>query len=288
MSQVQQNPLETFLRSIGDLQEGTIDIARKTLGDGKESLQVSLGRRNLLGEAPRDPVKLPSPRRCHKFNDIEGFAEYLAKYGGENTVVFVDVTQSRMQAVMDEKSERGFEVVEFTPAIHPVFRPWLDLIMGDEKGQVPMRDFVAFIAQNRRCISEPNGKVLLAMVSQVRMSREVELHQGEGRNCLNGMLIHTRVTGGSANDRTVALEFPDEFTIKSPIYVGTEVTDLVIDLSLTGTEQAGVVVLLSASDLIEKQLVAFEWMENVLRSKCQKVTIASGMVGHQPWETIRC
>lgn len=290
--QGKDNTLATLLRAAPEGQETLIEVAQEMLlnvkgeATGEKKITVALQRRKMNEEAPAEPVRAPSPKRRHCFFDIDGFGDYLKRFGGEDTLVLSNPEASMMTVVLDERATDGYELIAFKPQIHPVFRPWENLLNVGKP--VPIREFVDFISNNRRIIANPNGRDLLMSLMQVRMSREVELHQGEGSKSLNGILVRTNVTGGgTGGSQTSYVDLPETITIKTPIYLGTGITELEIDLIVGGNEQTGVVVRVSAGDLLQKRVEQFELMFNTLRGLLPKVTLGSGDVNHMAWEYLK-
>lgn len=273
--------LDEVLRQTQRGRESIIDLAQETLDDGTKKISLALGQRRLNPEPPPIPIKAPSPKRQHSFYDIAGFIAYLTKFGSENTVVLANPLEERISAILNENSSIGFEVVVFTPQVHPIFAPWNDLLVNGES--LKIKEFVEFLANNRRSVASPNGRELLLTLSQIRMSKNVELWQGTGKHSLNGLKVETSIAG---TNKTEPVELPDSIVIQSPIYLGTDVVNIEIDLNLNGTIEHGVVVSLAAGDLIEKRAELFEKMLATAVEKLQKVTVAMGEPNTAPWEVL--
>ena len=106
---------------------------------------------------PRRLQSKPPARAAHVFYDVTGFADYIAKFGSANTVILSSPVEGKMQAILDETSETGFELVTLQAVQHPLFTPWSALFSGEP---ISIKEFAEFVACNRRVISEPNGKDL--------------------------------------------------------------------------------------------------------------------------------
>ena len=52
-----------------------------------------------------------------------------------------------MQAILDETSETGFELVTLQAVQHPLFTPWSALFSGEP---ISIKEFAEFVACNRR------------------------------------------------------------------------------------------------------------------------------------------
>jgi hypothetical protein len=265
--------------------ETILDIARDTLPDGQKKISLAIGNRKLNNEQPPDPVKAPSPRRAHTFHDVLGFADYINKYGSETTVVLADPEQEIMQAVINEKADRGFEVLTFKPLSHPLFEPWEQLL--ENAAPSPIRAFVDFVARNRRTIIEPDGRELLLLMSQIRVSRKVEIAQGEKTHSINGVMVESNVQGTNAKNELV--ELPEVIQVRVPIYAATDPRVFEVDVTVIGTEDRGAMVRVVAGDLINAKTALFEGFIGEVRelTKDTKITLGLGKVAHAEWPTLR-
>jgi hypothetical protein len=150
--------VKDVLRNIPTGNETVFDLAREVGGDGKEPKTVlTVVNRRVNPEPPPQPVKSPSPRRQHEFYDVAGFVAYLAKYGSGTTVVQADPQSETVTAIMDNAAKDGFEIITFRPQIHPIFKPWKDMVeLGEdeepEEKYKPIRQMVDFLSENRRAI----------------------------------------------------------------------------------------------------------------------------------------
>lgn len=275
-------PIEKLLRQVNPGNETAIDVVEKLLEDGSKHVILSVQQRRLNPEAIPAPVRAPSAKRTHFFYDPAGFAQYLAKYGTDSTVVLADPNEEGMTAVLNEAAEDGFENLMFKPQTHPLFQPWEELL--DAGGVLPIKDFVDFVSRNRRAITNPHSRELMLVLSQVRMSREVELYQGDRNNSTNGVLVKTSVQG---NNTSEYVDIPETITISVPIYVGTSAVDMEIDLTVGGNEQRGVIVKLSTGDVLAKKAQLFDAMVADLRTALPAATVTTGRVAYGAWEYLK-
>lgn len=285
--------LKDLLRSVVPGQETAIDVSRELLGDdGKDGRRIVLAvqQRRLNAEPTPDPIREPSPRRTHEFFDVDGFTQYLKKFGGESTVILADPIRQRVSAVLDERAERGFEVLVFSPLVHPLFAPWAKALGSSEAGpggpastQMPLKEFLRFVAENRRQIVAPEGRALALLLSQVRMSRKIELAQGFGAQCLNGLMVETAIQG-QAGARMEPVELPETLVVECPLYVATAARTMEIDLALEGDVDQGVLVTLSSGDLPVVRVAAFEEMLEIVRREVgDEMTVGLGSPRHGDW-----
>jgi hypothetical protein len=274
--------IDHLIRTVPPGKESAIDVADKLLEDGRTQRTLVITSRNVNPEPPVAPVKSPSPKRSHIVYDIEGFRDYLAKFGSENTVVFADPGNGEMTAIIDELAATGFEAIKFIPQIHPIFAPWNTAL--SVVGGIKIKDFVDFLANNRRAIVEPPGRELVFLLSQVRLSRKVEIHQGDRSTSVNGILVETSIQGKTEND---FVEVPETIKVHSPIYLNTDIQHVEIDITLGGNEQTGVVVKLSAGDLIQKKSDLFDQMLVQLKNGLKEgITVTTGHPAHTDWKTL--
>lgn len=245
-------------------------------GEDKGATKLLIEQRRLLPEEPRPPKRAESQARGHVFYEIEGFIAYLKKYGGDKTVIFADPQAGIVQATIDETSDKGREVLVFTPMLHPQWRPWDNLIA---KSKISLQEFLEHCSNNRRGISSPNARDLVLMFSQVSACSKVEVMQGQGKNSINGVMIKTEIKGA---ENSTFEELPDALVLDLPIYVGTQPTKIEIDLTLSARPGEGVNVTLAAGDLLEAKYRIFQAMF-VKFKDLDKATVTMGKVHQQDW-----
>lgn len=273
--------IKDLLRGVLPGNETTFDVARDVLEDGTNKSVLTVIQRRVNPEPPVDPIKAPSPRRSHCFHHLDGFIAYLKRFGGENTVVLADVERETITAILDEQADRGFECVQFTPQIHPLFAPW-NAILGKLQR---LRTFVDFLAENRRAVTAPIGKDLVRTMSQVKVSRKLDLHQGFGKNSINGVMVELNISGQAKES---LVELPDEIVLTVPLYVAMSPVELTLDLTLDATEELGVVVKLTSSDLLEQRTGAFtQFIEKIEFELGSSYTVGLGRPQYAPWDVLR-
>ncbi|OQB78736.1 MAG: hypothetical protein BWX88_05101 [Planctomycetes bacterium ADurb.Bin126] len=277
--------LADFLREVAKGTENALGVSEQVLRDqdGKElgkHVRISMENRTLRGEPPTEPERAESPARAHIFHGVAGLVEYLAKYKGTDTVVFADAADGQMAAVLDERAERGVEVLTLKPQIDPLFAPWMDLLGA---GEVPINDFAEFILKNRRAVCEPNGKVLALLFSQVRAAVNITLQKGRGRKAINGIVMQTEIQGETATD---PVDLPDEIIIECPLFVDTPPRKIAIDLLVSVSKDddgdPNLVVTATSSELAQARMDAFAEMVTTVRS-LEGVVVAMGSPAHRPW-----
>lgn len=273
--------LEDFIRRVNVGNENALQISQHLLSDGTKCVVLDLQNRRLQDEPPLDPKRSESPRRAHTFHAAAGFSDYIRAYKSDHTVILADVHGQTVSAIINERAEKGFEIIRLTPVVHPSFAPWAGLLGK----KVTIEEFSEFVLANRRVINNPMGKELAMIFSQVRAATSVTLQQGRGtaRRAVNGLVVETVIQ----SERTAELvDLPDTVSIYVPLYVGTDPVCLEIDLTVSvvsvGNEQR-VVVTCTSADLIEKRTQAFESIVAGL-SAIEGVTVAMGVPDHDEWD----
>lgn len=273
--------LEDFLRNVQKGQENVIDISKAVLPDGKDAVVVCLGSRTLQPKPPKPPLRAESPRRSHLFHAMEGFCAYLKDVKTEHTIVFADVAAGEFSAVIDDRAEKGFEVVYMIPQVHPLWGPWKRIIGRSQN----VKDFAKVLLENRRQLVGERAKELIADFSQVRAASEVTLETGTGKDCVNGLLIRTKIQG-ARNADSDTFDLPDSFIVQAPLFVGLEPQDIEIDIMLEPADPAGVsgvVATLTSADATTKAIEAFETMCQQVKAEVEGVVIAMGKPEHESW-----
>jgi len=280
--------IKDLLKQVVAGNETAIEFAQNVLGDGTKAITVKLNGRQVNPEPPELPVLNRSPRRLHQFQGIDGFIAYLKKFGGADTVVLADVSSETMSAVLDENAKVGFEIIAFKPVLHPVFAPFA-AILG--KAQ-PLRAMVDFLSSNRTAISallvnnEPQGtgRDLVRVLSQIKVSRGVEMWQGQGASSINGLKVTLNIAGES-KERT--LEMPEQILVDAPLYVSDAKRQFTLDVLVDADEKDGVTVKLTSGDLIQQRTEAFEgYCERLTKELAGTCTVGLGQPAYSHWETL--
>ncbi|MBN1345994.1 MAG: DUF2303 family protein [Phycisphaerae bacterium] len=265
--------IEEFIRRIQRGQENALTIAHEEAQDGQKATRVILEQRE---QPPLEPIRAESQPRAHQFHSVEGFMAYLGKYKTEHTVVLADVENGMFEAVIDEVTEKGREVITFTPIIHPLFQPWLG-VLGK---MIPLAELTTFLMANRRLIVEPDGRELALMLQQVRASTTVTLHRGRGAKAINGLICETEIKGQRNSE---PVDLPETIKLQTPIYVGTDDVEVEADLVLDvvgGGEH--VVATLTSADVERAKFEAFETMVAVLQG-IEGAVVSLGSANYVEW-----
>jgi len=276
------NALETLLRNIEEGHESVLDITRATDADGKPLTTVELRRRAIQPELKPEPRLAISPPRAHTFLTAYAFTRYLEKYGSpENTVVLLDPVGKIGHGVLDELTERGREVVRLQPTYNPGFAPWAALI---DAGRVEITQFCEFLMANRRVVTDPDGKTLALLLSQVRISHGITIHRGRGARAINGLVCETTIAGEKQEE---TVELPDSLTLETPIFLGTDTQKIEVDLTLSATRDGDVSVLVSSADLALATLKTFDAMADAIgETLAGRATVLTGQFFEGTWKTL--
>jgi hypothetical protein len=283
--------IEEFIRNVGRGQENVVDVCKEMLADGKhDRVTVALQNRVLQPEPPAAPAKRESPRRCHVFHDVGGFAAYLVKYKTANTVILADVANLAITATLDEKAANGFEVIQLKPAVHPLFAPWQDLLAkarsddASDAADEPMTvgAFCEFVMTNRRAVVAPDARELVLTLSQVRASKKITIDRGKGMKSLNGVVIETLIQGASKDEH---VELPDSLTLNVPLFVRTSPKQIEIDL-LAVAGDTNVYMKAVSADVDTARVEAFEEMLAECR-KIEGVIVGTGSPATMAWDYLK-
>jgi energy-converting hydrogenase Eha subunit C len=227
------------------------------------------------------PLRAESPRRGHRFFEIETFGAYLKVYGCAGTVLFANPASGVIEAVLDDTAKGGFEVCTFTPMPHPSWLPWEALL---SKGVLPLAGFADFVQDNRRAIIEPLGRELAMMLSQVKACEKVEIYLGRGRDTMNGMIVTSKIQGQSKDE---AIDLPEMLTISLPLFVKSNPIDIEVDIMLA-VVNGGVVVRVSSSDVLDAKVAMFARFFDTLKPIADEthMTLTMGQAQHNAWQYV--
>jgi hypothetical protein len=266
----QKDLINGFLDMASLVERRSVDVAQDLVGDKKD---VKVTFQTKLTE----PTRAESPRRCHVFNTVDGFADYLQRFGSHDIVILADPQTGYASACLDETATQGFEVVHFRPIVHPFWGPWLERL-GEYDD---IRSFAEFVSCQRHVIVSPDPKALFMVLSQVRLCKRVTVESGIGAKSLNGIMVETEVSGNSVKAR---VDLPDEIKLCTPIYWGAEPSEIVVDMIVRAND--GVDVKLVSSDADRKRVEAIEGMMGSLVAKLPEAVVTFGAVDHAPWKYI--
>jgi hypothetical protein len=188
---------------------------------------LTIERRKLQPEQPKEPQRALTPARRHVFYAIDGFVAYLRRYGSDQTVLYADGLTRTVHAVLNEKAERGVETVVLELMPHPLAQPWMDLM---QKPPLPIKDFVDFLRAHRRAIISPPGREFVLLLSQIKMAQEVTVLEGSGRTTINGVLVKTMIQGQQQSDE---IDLPDVVGLRLPLFVGGAPVTVELDLVIS-------------------------------------------------------
>ncbi|XZE18784.1 DUF2303 family protein [Pirellulaceae bacterium SH449] len=265
-----------LLRRVSSEQETVFDISEK---NGVRRVEVV--RRKALPETRREDLPLARAQaRAHVFHDIDTFSDYCCREceDGES-VGLADVDSETITVVLDESKDRGRESVSFAAKIHPLFKPWLDLLGKP----IPVIDFSIFAQKYRRSIKKPDGREVALMFSQIKLAKAVEINRGVGKRALNGIMVHTEISGSKQD---ALLELPEEIHLHCPVYIGAEPQDIVLDVLVTEGREDQVVVYLTSPEIEAVRIKAFESFVEYLQGNCEHIIIGLGKIESKKWETV--
>jgi len=274
MEETPIDALNGFIEQVDRRNWRSLDVAREVL-EGKDHLTVT------FKQEPIVPVRMESPARAHRFWSVEGFTQYLQKYATADLVVLGDVDRALIAAVLNEQAEGGFEVVTFSPLMHPFWKPWAVLL--DKLVPLPIRDFAKFVVAQRHVIAEPDPETLALTLAQVRVSKKVEMQTGFGVQSINGIMVETSIQGQKAQMEPVAL--PTRITLDCPMFIQRPNVRIEIDL-IVDLEGDKVVVDLVSGDAEAKAIAAFTEMIDEMRAALPDAKVALGRVEHEDWRYI--
>lgn len=271
-----------------------VERGRENVFEVLESLENAGSKKLVLSSPIIVPERQESPPRAHHFHEINGFVKYLGAFGGEKPLVLVDVKSKRISAVLNEKADKGFEVVFMKPVYHPLVEPWIGLLTESDtysktkRSTLALDDFIDFLAVNSGCIIEPIPVELKWVLSQLKASTGTELFKGEvskGRKeSTNGLIVKTKIEG--IDDKGIPVEIPEQIKIKVPLFICGEEMDLTFDIVLTVVKEE-IVVKIVSSDLEVQTINAFNDMLEQLKTLGENLIITYGRPEYSNWQYVK-
>lgn len=270
--------LKDLVRNVVDGTETVFDVIQEVGDGGETGTRVSVGYKALLPE-PLRPVKADAQARNHKFHSLDQFSEYLEREAcAETSIVLADFDRRYIVAVLDESDERDRELVSFEAKTHPLFKPW-EALIGKA---IPVLEFALHVMQYRNGVEQPDGRELALMFSQIKASKRVVKHVGIGPKSLNGVVVEMKI-GSEVKETEV--ELPESVTIDVPLFLSTDPQQLQLDLLVTERGDGELVVFVTAPELEEVRVKAFEQMVRSVREQTG-MCVGLGVIDHRPFRTL--
>lgn len=234
-----QNVVADFLKNVGHLENNALTVSSTLLANGNKEVKLDLARSKLM------PEKMASPRRCHRFYDVHGFSLYVAANKSDATVVLADVTNEKIEAVLDDKAKKGFEVIELVPAIFPAFKMLTQML----NRQLPIQDFARLAMRNRRVLgdTEQEGKQFAMLMQQLTVATKIKACVGVGKKTVNGVMCTTEVKAGAGDENLI--ELPDTVSANVALYVNRPEQKFDIDLTVLATTHGEVDIVADGPEL---------------------------------------
>ncbi len=251
----------------------TVDVAEQVL-DGKTARVITLRK-----EPPPLPLRLESPARAHTCFTLQGFADYVKKYGAANDIVVLcDPAAGTFTAVLDEKAAKGFERITFKPQVHPFWAAWKALL-----GKATwIADFATFLTANKHTLAVNNANDFIDPFRQICMSKKTDIQAGNGAKSMNGVMVETEIKGIQNKER---VDLPERIPLNLPMFVGFPNMDIVVDMMIrTGKDEGSVMVVLTSSDAEAQALKAMTDMVGTLATELPRAVVTMGQVAYRDWE----
>jgi hypothetical protein len=273
-----ENEMAPSLTQVRDLAVAVPPLNQETVFDLAAAVEKA-GRHVSISHKVNPPVRMESLRRAHGFHDLPGFVAYLEKFGVPGKIVVLVGNDGNMTACLNEDEPRGRETVHFVPSAHPALASWLPgaTWMAADK-------FIELLRLNRRSVFSPSVSELIAALSQIKVSRVVEVNEGIGKASVNGLLCATKIQG---NEKSQLVDLPEHITIDVPVFFGRPVRRLEADLLYQVQDESGskVQLRLVFGDLAAVQMAESEELVKELRGSAlaKHATIGLGSYEQASW-----
>ena len=246
-----QNVIKDFLKNVEELGSNALTVSKKMLEGGKENVTLELVRKRIM------PERMESPARAHIFYDAVGFSKYVEREKQTDTVIFADVENSVIYAVLNDRAEKGFEKVSLAPPYHPEFKLLKETLLDSS---MDIMRFARNLMRNRNVLAgEPEkAKQLAMMMQQITVSSKITACFGVGAKSVNGIMCTTEAKAGVAEEQ---IELPDSVAVEVPIYINTDPVQFDIDLTITANKAGQVDI---ATDNPEMNVRKYEVFQGIL------------------------
>jgi hypothetical protein len=251
--------LESFLKEVEAMSVNALTVTEKLLEDGSRARTIELAHRKVM------PERMESPARAHVFHDAAGFAAYLAANRSEHLVVLIDTASLTAQAVLDDRAAKGFETIRFEPPNHPQYDLFEKCLLGNfevqefAEGVMMCRDLIVGVDGD----GAHAGRDLAMLMKQIRVANKVTAEHGVGNDCLNGVMIETKVTAGTASS---SIALPQSITIRTPLFLNTVARQFELQVTVVPRSAERVLIRTSAPELPVLRHALFEEMLSAVKA----------------------
>lgn len=144
----------------------------------------------------------------------DALVEYVERFKTDNTVIFADIEDDRVVAVIDYHEPKGAAAITSHRAILdlPKAHQW-STWCGIEGAMMRQADFAKFIEENSEDISSPAGASLLEMVLDLEKSKHIRVVRK-----MRTAGSDDGVSGGQIEVN--GTELPSVFNLAIPVYFG--------------------------------------------------------------------
>ena len=263
------NTVKTFLEEVGDLETNALVVTKKMLEGGKEEVTLNLTKKKIM------PERMESPPRNHICHEATTFAQLIEKNISADTIVLIDVENEVVSAVLNDKAEKGFEVILLKPAMDPRFKILEQTILN--KSLSPKQFATAALLNRELMRAQPHLPMLL---KQITIANNVVAHEGMGNNSVNGLTCETQVKAGRGSEEIV---LPDEIEIETPIYIGTPIQNFKIQVTVLPQSATEVKIQVTSPDAELKKFQVFQDMLADIKA-LKDVLVGYGKPWYDNWK----
>lgn len=243
--------IKEFLKDVDLMAVNAITVSTELLNDGEKQVRVELRRSKVM------PDRMPSPARSHVFQEVGAFCKFIERNTTPDTLILADVNNHAIVAVINDKAEKGFELVGLRPAEFPAFT-MLKKMLDHE---IRVKDLASLLMRNRRVLGENDeeGKQIALTMQQLTVATKIEACTGSGARAINGVMCTTEVTGGAGQE---LVDLPETVLAHVPLFVNRPEVRFEIDVTMVGTVQSEVYMIAEAPEL---EVLMYEEMQSIVK-----------------------
>jgi uncharacterized protein YfdQ (DUF2303 family) len=228
------------------LGEATVDaiavLAQQALQDGYREVKTDDGRhllvlptlypdgkRAYVTQDITDPLRKPLPPQIRQgltLQTLDSLVEYAERFKGDNTVLFADIDQNSITAMIDYHAPTGPDHAAHRATLTlPFSFEWQTWKAMDGK-LVPHLTFARFLEENAPDIVAPDGGELLEVCRDLQMVRKADFRAVVRTQSGTEKFEFTEDTTTRSGARGQEVEVPTRFQLEIPVYFNDPVTPL--------------------------------------------------------------
>lgn len=149
-----------------------------------------------------------------------GFTDYVKRYRDDNTIVFIRRREADMVAVLDYHVKGDAGTGEHRASFKARTTPEWDRWMASNRAPMAQENFAEFIEDNLGDIGSPDGAVLLELVENFKVKKDVNFTSQIKRSNGAVKMAYVEDVTGSGGTSSGDMAIPEKIVLGIAVYEG--------------------------------------------------------------------